>query len=110
MPKEESMYTMGFWKLLQNSSIFILRLFIRLTLCFFAALLTTLVLARTFPDDIVWEWVPVRIGTYIIRVFFPSIVIDGETAYDVRFLDYLVFYGGSAFLCYLFLSYKIQKR
>ena len=104
------MYTMGFWKLLQNSFIFILRLFIRLTLCFFAALLTTLVLARTFPDDIVWEWVPVRIATYMIRVFSPSIVIDGELAYDVRLLDYIVFYGGSAFLCYLFLSYKIQKR
>ena len=101
MPKEE---------LLQNSFIFILRLFVRLALCFFAALLTTVVLARTFPDDIVWEWVPVRIGTYIIRVFSPSIVIDGELAYDVRLLDYIVFYGGSAFLCYLFLSYKIQKR
>ena len=104
------MYTMGFWKSLQNSFMFILRSFVRLAVCFFAALLTTVVLARTFPDDIVWEWVPVRIGTYIIRVFSPSIVIDGELAYDVRLLDYLVFYGGSAFLCYLFLSYKIQKR
>ena len=99
---------MGFWKLLLSRFIFIMRLFIRLMLCFFAALLTTVVLVRTFPDITLEP--PVCIVTYIIRVFFPSVVIDGETADDVWFADYLVFYCGIAFLCYLFLSYKIQKR
>ena len=107
MPKEESMYTMGFWKLLQNSFIFILRLFIRLTLCFFAALITTIVLARIIPST--WK-VPVRIVEYIVRVYFPSIVMNIEIATDIEVTDFIVFYGGIAFLCYLFLSYKIQKR
>ena len=107
MPKEESMYTMGFWKLLQNSFIFILRLFVRLALCFFAALLTTLVLARIIPGT--WK-VPVRIVEYIVRVYFPSIVMNIEIATDIEVTDFIVFYGGIAFLCYLFLSYKIQKR
>ena len=107
MPKEESMYTMGFWKLLQNSFIFILRLFIRLTLCFFAALITTIVLARIIPST--WK-VPVRIVEYIVRVYFPSIVMNIEIATDIEVTDFIVFYGGIAFLCYLFLSYKMQKR
>ena len=101
------MYTMGFWKLLQNSFIFILRLFIRLTLCFFAALITTIVLARIIPST--WK-VPVRIVEYIVRVYFPSIVMNIEIATDIEVTDFIVFYGGIAFLCYLFLSYKIQKR
>ena len=101
------MYTMGFWKLLQNSFIFILRLFIRLTLCFFAALITTIVLARIIPST--WK-VPVRIVEYIVRVYFPSIVMNIEIATDIEVTDFIVFYGGIAFLCYLFLSYKMQKR
>lgn len=101
------MCTMGFWKLLQSSFIFILKLFVRLTLCFFAALLTTVVLARTIPGTVE---VSDRIAEYIERVYFPSMVTNIETATDIDAIAYLVFYGGIAFLCYLFLSYKLQKR
>ena len=101
------MCTMRFWKLLQSSFIFILKLFVRLTLCFFAAFLTSLVLARTIPGTVE---VSDRIAEYIERVYFPSMVTNIETATDIEVTAYLVFYGGSAFLCYLFLSYKLQKR
>ena len=105
----ESMCTMGFWKLLQSRLVFILKLTLRLALCFFAALLTTIVLPLIFSEDIIWD-VPIHIAKYVVRAFFPSVVIDGEIAYDVLTTDYIVFYGGIAFLCYLYLSYKMQQK
>lgn len=103
------MCTMGFWKLVRSSLVFILRLFIILALCFIAALLTFTLLAWIVPENIIWN-PPIRMVKHIINAFYPAVIIDGETAYDVEIGDSLVFYGVIAFLCYLILSYKMYKQ
>ena len=85
-----------------------LKLLIRLTLCLFASFLTYTVLVRTVAEGILWE-TPIRIAEWIVHVVYPDMVIDGETAYDVRMSDSFIFYGGIIFLCYLYLSYKVSK-
>ena len=108
MPIEKSMNTMELWKLLRSRPVFILRLFVRLALCFIAAFLTFTLLAWYVPENIIWN-PPIRMVKHIINAFYPSVIIDGETAYDVIMGDSFAFYGGIAFLCYFYLSYKMYK-
>lgn len=58
--------------------------------------------SRLIGADRLESWVPVRLVTAFILYFHPSVIIDGETAYDVRMWDAQVFYG--VMICALLLT------
>ncbi|MCD7799074.1 MAG: hypothetical protein LUG84_06675 [Akkermansiaceae bacterium] len=58
--------------------------------------------SRLIGADWLESWVPVRLVTAFTLYFHPAVIIDGETAYDVRMWDAQVFYG--VMICALLLT------
>ena len=65
------------------------------------------VLSRTL--GALFDAVPVRLVTWLVRTCSPDTVIDGETAYDVRLGDSTVFYGFIFFLIIWFVYGWVEK-
>ena len=75
----------------KTAVFYLLRLVFRAAGCLVAALCATLVLSRTL--GALFDAVPLRLVTWLVRTCSPETIIDGETAYDVRMGDSMVFYG-----------------
>ena len=80
----------------------ITRLVFRVVGCLVAALCATMIIGRTLGG--LFDTVPVRMVTWLVRTCSPETVIDGETAYDVRLGDSIVFYGTLYFVFFWFLA------
>lgn len=87
---------------------FCLRLALRVAECLVAALCATLVLSRTL--GALFDAVPLRLVTWLVRTCSPEIIIDGETAYDVRMGDGMVFYGVLLFALFWYVSTRLRKQ
>ena len=90
-----------------QTAYYFLRLFFRATGCLLAAFCATMVLSRTL--GALFDAVPVRLVTWLVRTCSPDTVIDGETAYDVRLGDSIVFYGFIFFLIIWFVYGWVEK-
>lgn len=86
---------------------FCLRLALRVAGCLVAALCATLVLCRML--GWLFDAVPVRLVTWLVRTCSPETIIDGETAYDVRLGDSMVFYGVLFFVLFWYVSARLSK-
>ena len=90
-----------------QTASFCLRFGFRVVVCLVAALCATVVLSRTL--GALFDAVPVRLVTWLVRTCSPDTVIDGETAYDVRLGDSTVFYGFIFFLIFWFVYGWVEK-
>lgn len=90
-----------------RTACFALCLAFRVVGCLIAALCATIVLSRTFGG--LFDAVPVRLVTWLVRICSPETIIDGETAYDVRMGDSMVFYGIFVFALAWYISGKLRK-
>ena len=88
------------------ASIFLCLVF-RVAGCLVAALCATLVLCRML--GWLFDAVPVRLFTWLVRTCSPETIIDGETAYDVRLGDSMVFYGVLFFALFWYVSTRLSK-
>ena len=88
------------------ASIFLCLVF-RVAGCLVAALCATLVLCRML--GWLFDAVPVRLVTWLVRTCSPETIIDGETAYDVRLGDSMVFYGVLFFVLFWYVSARLSK-
>ena len=86
---------------------FFLRHVFRVAGCLVAALCATMLLGRTLGG--LFDAVPVRLVTWLVRTCSPETIIDGETAYDVREGDSIVFYGAIFFILFWFVSVRLRK-
>ena len=89
------------------TACFCLRLGFRVVVCLVAALCATMELSQTL--GALFDAVPVRLVTWLVRTCSPDTVIDGETAYDVRLGDSIVFYGFIFFLIIWFVYGWVEK-
>ena len=86
---------------------FCLRLAFRVVGCLIAALCASLLLGRTL--GVLFDAVPVRLVFWLVRTYSPETVIDGETAYDVRLGDSIVFYGALFFVLFWYISGRLRN-
>lgn len=120
----KNIYTMEYWKSKKNNpkkdegAICFLHFFLRLVICFLhffsrlvvsfvCAFLGSILIARIAGEKIMYN-IPIRAGTFLVRVFSPDTVIDGETAYDVHMLDEFLFLFVPLFVCF-FVLFKFKK-
>ena len=90
-----------------QTASFCLRFGFKVVVCLVAAECATMVLSRTL--GALFDVVPVRLVTWLVRTYSPDTVIDGETAYDVRLGDSTVFYGFIFFLIIWFVYGWVEK-
>ena len=91
----------------KKTAYYFLRLFFRAAGCLLAAFCATIVLSRTLGALV--DEVPLRLVTWLVRTCSPETIIDGETAYDVRMGDSMVFYGVLFFALFWFVSTRLKK-
>ena len=91
----------------KKTAYYFLRLFFRAAGCLLAAFCATIVLSRTLGG--LFDAVPVRLVTWLVRTCSPETVIDGETAYDVRLGDSMVFYGTLFYVLFWFVSARLSR-
>lgn len=92
----------------KTAVFYLLRLVFRAAGCLVAALCATIVLSRTFGG--LFDAVPLRLVTWLVRTCSPETIIDGETAYDVRMGDSMVFYGVLLFALFWYVSTRLRKQ
>lgn len=85
----------------------ITRLVFRVVGCLVAALCATMVLGRTL--GVLFDTVPVRMVTWLVRTCSPETIIDGEIAYDVRLGDSMVFYVALFFVLFWIVSARLTR-
>lgn len=90
-----------------RTACFALCLALRVAGCLVAALCATLLLGRTL--GVLFDAVPLRLVTWLVRTCSPETVIDGETAYDVRLGDSIVFYGALFFVLFWYISGRLRN-
>lgn len=109
----KNIYTMEYWKSKKNNpkkdegAICFLHFFSRLIFSFFCAFWGSVIIARIAGEKIMYN-IPIRAGRFLVRVFSPDTVIDGETAYDVHLLDGFLFLFVPLFVCF-FVLFKFKK-
>ena len=109
----KNIYTMEYWKSKKNNpkkdegAICFLHFFSRLIASFVCAFLGSLLIGRIAGEKFMYN-IPIRAGTFLVRVFSPDTIIDGETSYDVRILDELLFLCVPLFVCF-FVLFKFKK-
>ena len=91
-----------------QTASFCLRLGFRVVVCLAAAWCATVALCRLLGERLFTD-TPIRVVTWLVRTCSPDTVIDGETAYDVRLGDSIVFYGFIFFLIIWFVYGWVEK-
>lgn len=64
---------------------------------------------RIIGADVMERYVPIHIMKIMMNNFYPEIIVDGETAYDVLMFDSFIFYGTIIFLITSLCFYKFTS-
>ena len=80
---EQNIYIMEFWKLKKSKS----KIIFCLISCSIMTVLIFTLACKLIGADVMELHVPIHIMKTIISNFYPEIIIDGETAYNVLMYD-----------------------
>ena len=100
---EQNIYIMEFLKLKKSKS----KIIFCLISCSIMTVLIFTLACKLIGADVMELHVPIHIMKTIISNFYPEIIIDGETAYNVLMYDNFIFYGSIIFLISFLFLYKI---
>ena len=84
---EQNIYIMEFWKLKKSKS----KIIFCLISCSIMTVLIFTLACKLIGADVMELHVPIHIMKTIISNFYPEIIIDGETAYNVLMYDNFIF-------------------